>query len=131
MAHATALRHGGVAVPALTALAMLCASPVAVDGDTLRCADIGLVRLLHIDAPEMPGHCRPGRRCVPGDGREAQRVLAGLIARRRVVCSAEGRDAYGRVLALCTAGGADLSCAMVARGQAVERYGRLSCPRRR
>lgn len=28
----------------------------AIDGDTLRCSEIGRVRLLGIDAPEMPGH---------------------------------------------------------------------------
>lgn len=106
----------------------ICTAPAAVDGDTLRCGGgVGLVRLLAIDAPELPGHCRTGRRCVEGDGRASKRALAALIAQRQVTCSPEGRDHYGRVLARCSAGGADLSCTMVSSGFAVERYGRLRC----
>ena len=108
------------------AAALICASPVAVDGDTLRCA-AGPVRLLGIDAPEMPGHCRRGRVCTPGNGFASKAALARLIAGRTVICRGEARDAYGRLLALCSAGGVDLSCAMVAGRFAVERYGRLMC----
>jgi endonuclease YncB( thermonuclease family) len=36
------------------------------DGDTIRCGD-ERIRLLGIDAPELPGHCRSGRNCAPGD----------------------------------------------------------------
>lgn len=36
------------------------------DGDTIRCNG-ERVRLLGIDAPELPGHCRSGRDCAPGD----------------------------------------------------------------
>lgn len=116
----------------IAAAAFACASPVAVDGDTLRCGGGAahpsfLVRLLGIDAPELPGHCRPGRVCTPGDGAASTRAMAALIAGGRVVCAAQGRDSYGRVLASCRAGGVELSCAMVARGFAVERYSRLRC----
>ena len=115
------------------ALAFSCTAPVAVDGDTLRCGGGAahpsfLVRLLGIDAPELPGHCRAGRVCTPGDGWASKAALAGMIARRRVSCSGEHRDSYGRVLASCSAAGTDISCAMVARGFAVERYSRLHCP---
>lgn len=109
--------------------AFLCLSPIAVDGDTLRCRGVGLVRLVSIDAPELPGHCRAGRVCTPGDGAAAAAVLASLVARGPLVCSPAGRDSYGRVLARCAARGVDLSCEMVRRGAAIERYGRLSCPR--
>ena len=37
------------------------------DGDTLRCQDGTRIRLSGIDAPELDGHCQPGRACVPGD----------------------------------------------------------------
>lgn len=110
----------------ITAL-FLCLSPVAVDGDTLRCGS-ELVRLIGIDAPELPGHCRRGRVCTPGDGFESRRALHSLIARRPVRCAGVGRDRYGRVLARCEAGGVDLSCAMIARRQAVARYSRIECP---
>lgn len=36
------------------------------DGDTIRCRG-ERIRLLGIDTPELPGHCRQGRDCVPGD----------------------------------------------------------------
>lgn len=112
----------------LIAVALLtCANPVAIDGDTLRCRDIGRVRLLSIDAPEMPGHCRKGRACTPGDGAASKRGLAALVRGKRVTCVTTGHDSYGRLLARCEAGGQDLSCAMVASGLAVERYGRLRC----
>lgn len=109
----------------IAAIAFVCTTPVAVDGDTLRCGGQGLVRLLGIDAPELPGHCRAGRVCTAGDGAESKRGLADLIAGRVVRCEANQRDNYGRLLARCSAGALDLSCAMVARGFAVERYVRL------
>lgn len=111
----------------VTAALFLCMSPVVVDGDTIRCRDVGRVRLLSIDAPDLPGHCRVGRECVSGDGFASKRYLASLMAGWQVTCSPRGNDRYGRVLALCVAHGADLSCAMVAAGQAAVRYGRLDC----
>ena len=114
-------------MPALAALAFICAAPIAVDGDTLRCREQGLVRLLSIDAPEMPGHCRRGRRCTAGDPHASKGYLAGLIESGTVRCVMTARDRYGRILARCSAGGQDLSCAMVRSGHAVERYGRLTC----
>ena len=114
-------------MPILAAALFLCLSPVAVDGDTLRCGGVGSVRLLAIDAPELPGHCRRGRRCVQGDGVASKAHLVRLLQRGAVRCRPAGRDVYNRVLARCTAAGEDLSCAMVAAGFAVERYGRLNC----
>lgn len=112
----------------LSAALFLCPSAVAVDGDTLRCRGVGLVRLIGIDAPELPGHCRAGRVCTPGDGRAARAGLAGMIRKGAVRCAPEGRDRYGRVLARCTVAGQDLSCAMVSKGLAVVRYTRrLKC----
>ena len=119
-------------MPLLLSLAFACASPHASDGDTLRCAAQGPVRLLAIDAPELPGHCRRGRACTAGDPFASKAALARLLARGAVVCSPVGRDRYHRVLARCAAAGVDLSCAMVAGGFAVERYSRLgACPVRR
>lgn len=118
------------AVPLFIPLILACATPSATDGDTLRCANAGPVRLLAIDAPELPGHCRRGRVCTPGDAVASKAALAGLIARGPVICTPAGRDRYRRILARCSAAGADLSCAMVAGGFAVQRYGRLICPPR-
>ena len=73
---------------ALASGAFVCAAPVAVDGDTLRCRDQGRVRLIGIDAPELPGHCRAGRVCVAGDAAASKAHLARLVRRHRVVCQA-------------------------------------------
>lgn len=66
-----ALNYGGewpnrLATTSETGLGVGCVSPTVVDGDTLRCGSTR-IRLSSIDAPELPGHCRPGRECTPGD----------------------------------------------------------------
>lgn len=100
-----------------------CRVAVVTDGDTFRCASGVRVRLSSIDAPEMPGSCRAGRQCTPGDPFAAKSALAGMIAGRTVQCEAVGRT-YRRVAAWCSVGGRDLSCAMVQSGHAIRRYGR-------
>ena len=85
------------------------------------------MRLYGIDAPEMPGACRPGRACTPGDPFAARDYLAALTAGHAVNCEQLDTDRYDRAIVRCAADGADLSCAMVAAGHAVERYGRLAC----
>jgi len=106
----------------------LCLSAVAVDGDTLRCADPGapklnfLVRLDRIDAPEMPGHCRRGRDCAPGDPfivRDVLTYLLGQLDEKQVWClqvDADARrsgfqeaDRWGRPVANCSVDGKSLS----------------------
>ncbi|WP_408591197.1 thermonuclease family protein [Novosphingobium sp.] len=109
-------------------LAFLCAMAVAIDGDTLRCRGLDRVRLARIDAPELPGHCRPGRRCAPGDPFAARAALQQLLA-PPVRCTqvdalvdtgrAPRRDRYGRIVARCVSGGRDLGKVMLARGLAV------------
>lgn len=113
----------GWAAPALgqpgRGAAFACAVRAVTDGDTLRCRDGTRVRLAGIDAPELPGHCRRGRACAPGDPYAARRELQRLVAGRTITCRATGMS-YGRVTAWCrTLGGVDLSCAMVASGRAV------------
>ena len=102
-------------LPLLSAAALTC---IAVDGDTLRCG-AERVRLIGIDAPEMPGHCQPGRRCAPGDGAASKAALQRLIAGRRVELERQGVDHYGRTLAQAFAGGVNLACAQLAAGQAI------------
>lgn len=82
---------------------------VAVDGDTLRCSEIGRVRLLGIDSPEMPGHCRKGRVCAPGDPDKSKAHLAKLI-RGGVKISPVTRDRYGRTVAQVYAGNRNVAC---------------------
>lgn len=105
-----------------------CPAPEHHDGDAIRCGSKGRsMRLYGIDAPEMPGACRPGRQCTPGDPFASRDHLRALTAGRRVTCEEVDRDRYGRRVVRCLAGRVDLSCAMVRGGFAVERYGRLRC----
>lgn len=99
----------------MLALLLACA---AIDGDTIRCGR-ERIRLIGIDAPELAGHCRKGRVCVPGDGEASKRSLAAAMEGRRITARRFGRDRYGRTLAIVYAGGADLSCGQVNAGQAV------------
>jgi uncharacterized membrane protein YsdA (DUF1294 family) len=114
---------------AAAAAAFTCFNPSHHDGDAIRCAgDRGRsMRLYGIDAPEMPGACRPGRACTPGDPYAARDHLAALTRGRNVTCEAVDTDHYGRTVVRCAADGQDISCAMVKDGYAVERYGRLGC----
>ena len=107
----------------------LCTVAHVTDGDTFRCSDGTRVRLSSIDTPEMPGSCRPGRTCAPGDPHAARAALVRLAGGRTVRCEAVGMS-YNRVAAWCSAGGMDLSCAMVRSGHAIrlaqhDRAGRL------
>jgi micrococcal nuclease len=84
----------------------------AIDGDTF-VADGIHYRLLDIDAPEMPGHCRPGRHCAPGDPYLSQHALQWLL-NRDVNCTSYGLDYYGRTLVRCsTTEGMDIGRAML------------------
>jgi len=99
----------------IVALLLSCA---AIDGDTLRCGP-DRYRLLGIDAPEIPGHCRRGRDCAPGDPEASKAALTRAIDGRQVKLEVVGRDRYGRGLALASVDGIDLSCAQVRAGRAV------------
>ncbi|WP_311768371.1 thermonuclease family protein [Sphingomonas kyeonggiensis] len=92
---------------------------IAVDGDTLRC-DQELIRLIGIDAPELPGHCQDGRDCAPGDPLESKRALE-VLSRGPASIDRQGRDVYGRTLARVQVNGVDLSCAQLAGGHAIYR----------
>jgi endonuclease YncB( thermonuclease family) len=83
-----------------------------VDGDTLAFGR-DKVRLWGIDAPETDQLC--------GDwaaGREATSTLVAIIGGREVACYRKGQDRYGRMVALCSAGGEDVGAKMVELGMA-------------
>ena len=89
-----------------------------IDGDTLRCGD-ERVRLLGIDAPELPGHCQQGRHCAPGDPLASTRSLRAALLLGPIVIRRIGTDRYGRTLALVNAGRTDLSCWQLLQRQAI------------
>lgn len=94
----------------------------ATDGDTIRCG-AERIRLTAIDAPEMPGHCRKGRDCTPGDPFASKAAMAadldGVLIIERL-----GTDRYGRTVADVFVNGRSLSCLQLAGGYARywERY---------
>lgn len=99
-------------------LALAC-TLIAVDGDTLRCGQ-ERIRLIGIDAPELPGHCREGRSCAPGDPIASQAALTDA-SQGTAEIDRQGRDQYERTLARVRVNGVDLSCAQLAGKHAIYR----------
>nr|WP_248291807.1 hypothetical protein [Novosphingobium sp. SG916] len=99
-------------VPAYTALCY------AIDGDTLRCGPgyVRRIRLLGIDAAELPGHCRKGRDCAPGDPWAHKRALA-AFANQTLTIYPLKQDVYGRTVAIVrNTVGVNASCFMLQFG---------------
>jgi len=88
----------------------------AIDGDTLDCSG-ERIRLIGIDAPEMPGHCQGDRDCVQGDPFASKASLQGLVQPQMAVIRI-GADKYGRTLAMIYSQGSSLSCNQLALRQA-------------
>ena len=95
-----------------------------IDGDSL---EIGgtRIRLFGIDAPERGQGCQAGGELWICGGLARLR-LEERISGRTVVCEEKDRDRYGRVVAVCRAGGEDLNAWMVSEGFALayRRYSR-------
>lgn len=104
----------------ISILAAAALSCIAVDGDTLRCEG-ERVRLIGIDAPEMNGHCRPGRRCAPGDPIASKEALRHAVTGKPVMLERFGRDHYGRTLAIARVHRVNLACAQLRAGHAIYR----------
>ena len=101
-------------------LADITGKPRVIDGDTLEIAG-ERIRLHGIDGPESKQTCiADGKRwhC----GMEAASALAFKIAQGWVTCRGEDRDRYGRVIAVCYAGGVggpELNAWLVSEGWAL------------
>lgn len=105
------------AVFALAAAFTLPSNATAIDGDTIATHDgRPNIRLAVIDAPEMPGHCRTGRRCVEGDPWAAKRQLQTLINNGHWRCHTLRIEYYGRRLAKCKDGKEDMGVLMLVSG---------------
>ena len=87
------------------------------DGDSITLG-AERIRLLGIDAPEYGQSCRRSG-ATYACGREAREALARLVAGHEISCSGWERDRYGRLLAICKAGGIELNRSQVEQGWAV------------
>lgn len=98
-----------------------------VDGDGL-VIEGRRIRLYGIDAFELRQTCG-----AYACGRASADALRDLVGGRPVVCAEMDRDRYGRIVAVCEAGGRDLGAAMVRQGHAVAytRYSRRYAPEER
>lgn len=86
-----------------------------VDGDTLA-LDRARIRLYGIDAPEIDQTCDQGH--WPA-GLVSKSVLESMISGgEEVSCFVRGTDRYGRMIAVCLLGTADLGQEMVRFGEA-------------
>lgn len=93
-----------------------------VDGDTLALGSTR-IRLADIDAPERGQTCGEAAAPWPCGARAEARLVE--LARNEISCQPEDRDRWGRVVAACRSGGADLGGTMVRDGLALStgRYG--------
>jgi endonuclease YncB( thermonuclease family) len=88
-----------------------------VDGNTLKIRN-ARIRLHGIDAPESAQVCKAegkSYRC----GASATLALARRIAGKPVSCDERDKDRYGRIVAVCHAGGEDLNGWLVSEGLAL------------
>lgn len=99
--------------------------PSVIDGDTLDIRGTR-IRLSGVDAPESDQLCEDAAGGSYRCGKTSAFALADWIGARNVSCASEGQDQYGRTLARCRLGGADVGDWMVRHGHAVDyrRYSR-------
>ena len=90
-----------------------------IDGDTLEIHGTR-IRLWGIDAPESAQLCRGDDSLQYRCGARAANDLDAFIARRPVDCMPMNLDQYGRTVATCSAGGADLGEWLVRGGLALD-----------
>lgn len=89
-----------------------------IDGDTIEVQG-QRIRFHGIDAPESSQSCADAAGNSYRCGQVAALALAERIARRTVSCDGRDVDRYGRIVAVCAAGGEDLNAWLVASGRAV------------
>jgi endonuclease YncB( thermonuclease family) len=92
-----------------------------IDGDSLHVRGVE-VRLRGIDAPESEQFCTRARASWPC-GAQATRKLRNKLRGRVVTCKGYERDAYDRLLAICSVKGIEINRWLVEQGWAVSYHG--------
>jgi endonuclease YncB( thermonuclease family) len=90
-----------------------------IDADTLEIHGTR-IRLWGVDAPESSQLCRGDDSLQYRCGAKAANDLDAFIARRPVICTPITLDRYGRRVATCSVGGADLGEWLVWNGLALD-----------
>ncbi len=108
----------GLATAATAHAETLVGQASVIDVDTLEIHG-QRIRMAGIDAPESRQACIDSMGHQYRCGQVAAFALAGHIGRAVVSCDGKDYDRYGRLIATCSAGGADLSAWMVEQGLAV------------
>lgn len=93
----------------ILAAGMICGSPIAVDGDTLRFGR-QYVRLWGVDAEELD----------EPNGPRARAILRDIVDGRHIKCTVVTIDNYGRSVGRCTVGSIDVNREVIARGGALD-----------
>jgi micrococcal nuclease len=106
-------------------LIIACIAAAVIDGDSIRCTNVGQVRVLGIDAPDRTDSrpCRGGfgdHRCDDSGAAAAKLAMQEGLRLGPVQLIPAGHDRYGRMLAQVRAGGTDLGCRQLQLG--VARY---------
>ena len=94
-----------------------------VDGDTLDVNGVR-IRLFGIDSPELAQSCTLPDQRAWAVGQAAKQALQARLVNATVSCVPQARDPYGRTVAVCSVGGADLNAWLVRQGwaRAFRRY---------
>ncbi len=101
----------------------------AIDGDSIRAGNGDEYRLFGVDAPELHQTCKEANGKSWLCGRAAKAKLTTFLKAGGVSCEARSTDAYGRIVAVCSAQGVpDLGEAMVRAGYAVDLGGPAGSP---
>jgi endonuclease YncB( thermonuclease family) len=90
-----------------------------VDGDTIEIHGTR-IRLWGIDAPESSQLCRGDDSLQYRCGAKAANALDAFLAFRPVTCIPTNLDQYGRTVAVCSVGGADIGAWLVSNGLALD-----------
>lgn len=106
---------------------LICAAAWVLDGDSIRCSNIGEIRLLGIDTPDYrdSAPCRGhygDHVCDDRAAKAAKQSLIGAVRANRSAVRVDPvtHDRYGRTVAIVWAGSVNLNCYQLRAG--VARY---------